>query len=253
MGMGAFFLGLAAAPLFLCSAFVPRAGFRSSAFTATAAGGFPASSREGPVLAAERIPLFMSVAGDGDGDHAQHQPDQKEARSSRAQFVGRVSAGVVAATAATAASGLAAGGLGVGTAPVFADSTGKYSSKATARKRYLPRIVKLVKAFQTLKKDIASGSASPKSEFFVDVLADSVSAMDLYGSSMKKGETPDSKSRALQQLAQDFGSTCISIGKSLGKKGGEEEASKAYDKASSILVKYLEGVELDPLGSDVYK
>lgn len=30
-------------------------------------------------------------------------------------------------------------------------------------------------------------SASPKSEFFVDVLADSVSAMDLYGSSMKVG------------------------------------------------------------------
>ncbi|CAM9217669.1 unnamed protein product [Ectocarpus sp. 8 AP-2014] len=245
MGMGAFFLGLAAAPLVLCSAFVPPAGFRSSAFTAAAAGGFPASSRAGPVLAAERLPLFMSVAGNGDGDHAQHQPDQKEGRSSRAQFVGWVSAGVVAVTAA---SGLAAGGLGVGAAPV----TGKYSSKATARKRYLPRIVKLVNAFQTLKKDIASGSASPKSEFFVDVLADSVSAMDLYGSSMKKGETPDSKSRALQQLAQDFGSTCNSIGKNLGKKGGEEEASKAYDKASSILVKYLEGVELDPLGSDVY-
>ncbi|CAM9186753.1 unnamed protein product [Ectocarpus sp. 8 AP-2014] len=249
MGMGAFFLGLAAAPLVLCSAFVPPAGFRSSAFTAATAGGFPASSRAGPVLAAERLPLFMSVAGNGDGDHAQHQPDQKEGRSSRAQFVGRVSAGVVAVMAA---SGLAAGGLGVGAAPAFADSTGKYSSKATARKRYLPRIVKLVNAFQTLKKDIASGSASPKSEFFVDVLADSVSAMDLYGSSMKKGETPDSKSRALQQLAQDFGSTCNSIGKSLGKKGGEEEASKAYDKASSILVKYLEGVELDPLGSDVY-
>ncbi|CAM9434082.1 unnamed protein product [Ectocarpus sp. 12 AP-2014] len=247
MGMGAFFFGLAAAPLVLCSAFVPPAGLSSSAFTAAAAGDFP--SRAGPVLAAERLPFFMSVAGNGGGYHAQHQPDQKEARSSRAQFVGRVSAGVAAATAA---SGLAAGGFGLGAAPVFADSTGKYSSKATARKRYLPRIVKLVNVFQTLKKDIASGSASPKSEFFVDVLADSVSAMDLYGSSMKKGETPDSKSRALQQLAQDFGSTCNSIGKSLGKKGGEAEASKAYDKASSILVKYLEGVELDPLGSDVY-
>ncbi|CAM9523264.1 unnamed protein product [Ectocarpus sp. 4 AP-2014] len=247
MGMGAFFFGLAAAPLVLCSAFVPPAGFRSSAFTAAAAVGFP--SRAGPVLTAERLPFFMSVAGNGGGDHAQHQPDQTEARSSRAQFVGLVSAGVAAATAA---SGLAAGDLGLGAAPVFADSTGKYSSKATARKRYLPRIVKLVNAFQTLKKDIPSGSASPKSEFFVDVLADSVSAMDLYGSSMKKGETPDSKSRALQQLAQDFGSTCNSIGKSLGKKGGEEEARKAYDKASSILVKYLEGVELEPLGSDVY-
>ncbi|CAN0108648.1 unnamed protein product, partial [Ectocarpus sp. 13 AM-2016] len=138
MGMGAFFFGLAAAPLVLCSAFVPPAGFRSSAFTAAAAGGFP--SRAGPVLAAERLPFFMSVAGNSGGDHAQHQPDQKEARSSRARFVGRVTAGVAAATAA---SGLAAGVFGLGAAPV----TGKYSSKATARKRYLPRIVKLVNVF----------------------------------------------------------------------------------------------------------
>lgn len=36
-------------------------------------------------------------------------------------------------------------------------STGKYSSKATAKKRYLPRIAKLVSAFQVLKKDITSG------------------------------------------------------------------------------------------------
>ncbi|CAM9834636.1 unnamed protein product [Ectocarpus fasciculatus] len=251
MGMGAFLLGLAASPLVLCSAFVPPAGESSTFTPAAAAAGVPATSRAGPALAAERLPFAMSVAGNGGGDHAQHKQKEQEARSSRAQFVGRVSAGVAAATAAT---GLAAagGGLGFGASPVFADSTGKYSSKATARKRYLPRIVKLVNAFQALKKDIATGSASPKSEFFVDVLADSVSAMDLYGSSMKKGETPDSKSRALQQLAQDFGSTCNSIGKSLGKKGGEGEANKAYDKASSILVKYLEGVELDPLGSDVY-
>lgn len=69
---------------------------------------------------------------------------------------------------------------------------------------------------------------------------------------LQKGETPDSKSRALQQLAQDFGSTCNSIAKSLGKKGGGADAGKAYDKASAILVQYLKGVELDPLGSDSY-
>lgn len=37
-------------------------------------------------------------------------------------------------------------------------STGKYSSKATARKRYLPRVAKGVNGFQQLKKDIASGT-----------------------------------------------------------------------------------------------
>lgn len=68
----------------------------------------------------------------------------------------------------------------------------------------------------------------------------------------QKGELPDSKSRALQQLAQDFGSQCESIAKSLGKKGGEADAGKAYDKASVILEQYLKGVELDPLGSASY-
>lgn len=68
----------------------------------------------------------------------------------------------------------------------------------------------------------------------------------------QKGELPDSKSRALQQLAQDFGSQCDSIAKSLGKKGGEADAGKAYDKASVILEQYLKGVELDPLGSASY-
>lgn len=69
----------------------------------------------------------------------------------------------------------------------------------------------------------------------------------------QKGETPDSKSRALQQLAQDFGSQCNSIAKSLGKKGGDADAASAgYDKASAILAQYLKGVELDPLGSEAY-
>lgn len=74
----------------------------------------------------------------------------------------------------------------------------------------------------------------------------------LYTCVAQKGEMPDSKSKALQKLAQDFGATCVSIGKSLGKKGGEADAGKAYDKASEILVQYLKGVELDPLGSEAY-
>lgn len=68
----------------------------------------------------------------------------------------------------------------------------------------------------------------------------------------QRGETPDSKSRALQQLAQDFGSTCAAIAKGLGKKGGEADTTKAYDKATALLVDYLKGTELDPIGSEAY-
>lgn len=70
---------------------------------------------------------------------------------------------------------------------------------------------------------------------------------------VQKSETPDKKSKALQQLAQDFGDACRAIAKSVGKKGGSADASKAYDKATSILTDYLTGTELDPIGSDVYK
>lgn len=74
----------------------------------------------------------------------------------------------------------------------------------------------------------------------------------LLGCAPQRGETPDSKSRALQQLAQDFGAACSSIAKGLGKKGGESDTTKAYDKAAALLAEYLKGTELDPIGSEVY-
>ncbi|CAM9937663.1 unnamed protein product, partial [Choristocarpus tenellus] len=64
-------------------------------------------------------------------------------------------------------------------------STGKYSTKQTAKRRYLPRIIKAVTEFKQLKSDIASGSATASSDFFVTTLPDAATAMDLYGSSMK--------------------------------------------------------------------
>lgn len=147
--------------------------------------------------------------------------------------------------------GVAVAGLAIEGQPAAADSTGKYSSKATAKKRYLPRIAKLVTGFEQLQKDINSGSASASSSFFVDVLPDAIPAMDLYGSSMKRGEYPDSKSRGLQQLANDFGSACAGIAKGLGKKGAN--SVKDYENAAKILEQYLKGTELDPIGSPSYQ
>lgn len=66
----------------------------------------------------------------------------------------------------------------------------------------------------------------------------------------QRGELPDSKSRKLQQLAQDFGTACTGIGKGLGKKG--TDSVKAYNNAAVILEQYLKGTELDPIGSPYY-
>lgn len=71
------------------------------------------------------------------------------------------------------------------------------------------------------------------------------------GPRAQRGEYPDSKSRGMQKLAADFGVACEGISKSLGKKGGDP--IKAYDAAAAILAEYLQGAELDPIGSDSYK
>lgn len=69
----------------------------------------------------------------------------------------------------------------------------------------------------------------------------------------QRGEYPDKKSKGLQQLAQDFGSACESVGKTLGKKNRDVATTmKAYDKAAELLTSYLKGTELDPLGSESY-
>ena len=86
-----------------------------------------------------------------------------------------------------------------------ADSTGKMSTKLTARKRYIPRIADGVKKFNALLKDQAVAD-----EFFkgagdkkpgVDNL---IRAMNLFGASLRVGETPDKISREAEQITAAF-------------------------------------------------
>ena len=86
-----------------------------------------------------------------------------------------------------------------------ADSTGKMSTKLTARKRYLPRIKEGVSKFNALSTDKAvadeffngSGDKKPGVDNFTR-------AMSLYGASLRVGETPDKISREAEQLTADF-------------------------------------------------
>ena len=84
-------------------------------------------------------------------------------------------------------------------APIVAhaDSTGKMSTKLTAKKRYLPRIVSGVAEFKALGKDlspttVASFLSDGGDKSSSDKL---VRAMNLFGLSLRKGETPDEISR----------------------------------------------------------
>eukprot|EP01031_Cornospumella_fuschlensis_P027625 gene27624-33362_t len=82
-----------------------------------------------------------------------------------------------------------------------ADSTGKFSTKMTARKRYLPRIVA---GYQQLAPLLQNPTSFALSSFETDELPSLKRAMNLYGASLRKGEVPDETSRAADKLTEDF-------------------------------------------------
>ena len=118
----------------------------------------------------------------------------------------------------------------LGPSLAFADSTGKFSSKRTAKNRYVPRIKKGVAAFEVLE---SGGDGSS----FSATLDDMVSAMKLYGQANRRGELPDKISQRLEADAAKF-----------------DEAAKKGDQAGmrAVLDKYFEDLPKDgkePFGS----
>jgi len=126
---------------------------------------------------------------------------------------------------------------------VNADSTGKYSTKQTAKKRYLPRVRKGVALFAALDKTLDKPETIQAYNHYVqDNLA---TAMALYGSSTRIGELPDPKSRTVDKEAEDF----VKEIKVLAK-GRDVKAT--YERAKTNLVAYLAGTKLEPLGDAAY-
>eukprot|EP00283_Hemiselmis_rufescens_P002874 CAMPEP_0173423598 /NCGR_PEP_ID=MMETSP1357-20121228/3850_1 /TAXON_ID=77926 /ORGANISM="Hemiselmis rufescens, Strain PCC563" /LENGTH=161 /DNA_ID=CAMNT_0014386743 /DNA_START=99 /DNA_END=584 /DNA_ORIENTATION=+ len=82
--------------------------------------------------------------------------------------------------------------------PAAADSTGKFTSKRTAKNRYVPRI----------KAGLATLKANDD-EAFAAILDDMVIAMSLYGQAQKRGEVPDKISLRLEKDVQNFKATAM--------------------------------------------
>ncbi|EKX45111.1 hypothetical protein GUITHDRAFT_109155 [Guillardia theta CCMP2712] len=80
----------------------------------------------------------------------------------------------------------------------FADSTGKFSSKRTAKNRYVPRVKKGLE----IMDGIESGRATI--EQLLEIEPDMVNAMKLYGDAQKKSEVPDKISIRLNKDAEAF-------------------------------------------------
>jgi len=123
--------------------------------------------------------------------------------------------------------------------PASADSTGKMSTKLTARKRYLPRVKAGVTEFSKLSLDSASVTT-----FSTDSVS-FVRAMDLYGVSMRKGETPDNISRQAKELTENFAKEI----KKLENIKEDDKIKIQYKSCLTALDSYLEYVKL-PISSD---
>jgi len=90
---------------------------------------------------------------------------------------------------------------------VQADSTGKLSTKLTARRRYRPRIIDAIPIFNDFISDktpIESAQTYLSSQTFQDL----VRGMRLYGLSLRKGETLDDISREVERITNTFVKDC---------------------------------------------
>jgi len=116
---------------------------------------------------------------------------------------------------------------------VHADSTGKMSTKLTARKRYLPRIVSGVKEYN----NIINNKNSDIEKFKKDELPSFIRAMSLYGASLRKGEVPDAISREADKITNEFNECVI----------------KNNNQCVNILDEYLKFSKLSISSSNDYK
>ena len=127
-----------------------------------------------------------------------------------------------------------------------ADSTGKFSTKLTARKRYLPRIVTGVTEYKAF---LAAPTLTNTQSFVEDKLPGLQRAMNLYGASLRKGEVPDEISREATELTEAFVGT---MSKLVDKKSNAV-SSEALQNSKKALETYLKFASLSPVDSDDYK
>ena len=128
-----------------------------------------------------------------------------------------------------------------------ADSTGKFSTKLTARKRYLPRINTGVTEFKALTQTKAPNAGVAT---FVDTTLPNLErAMSLYGASLRKGETPDDISRNADRLTQVFVKQAGELGVAV-KDPSKYSAQLA--KTTTALEEYLKFAGLPSLSSADY-
>lgn len=117
-----------------------------------------------------------------------------------------------------------------------ADSTGKLSTKLTARRRYRPRILEAIPLFQ----DFANGKVSveeAQSYLSSEKYQELVRGLRLYGLSLRKGEMLDEISRTVEKITDTFVKDCDAF---TSKQKSDLEQLKMIGKDFDDYVKYTE-------------
>ena len=127
-----------------------------------------------------------------------------------------------------------------------ADSTGKMSSKMTARKRYLPRVFSGVSKFLKLR------TLAEVRDFQTNDLPSFKRAMSLYGASLRKGEIPDEISREAEERTNAFEKAVLKIAVKGNGKEDEAVASELLAPSRSALESFLSFAKLPSLDSADY-
>ena len=121
--------------------------------------------------------------------------------------------------------------------PSFADSTGKLSTKLTAKRRYLPRIQSGVVSFNKVK------SFDDFLVFEKDDFPAFQRALGLYGASLRRGELPDEISREAEVKTEAVGKAVQKL-----KSAGKDSFDSGIKEVRAILDDYLSFAKL-PLSS----
>lgn len=136
----------------------------------------------------------------------------------------------------------------VAVAPALADRTGKFSTKLTAKRRYLPRISRGVAALGALVATLGSGggSWSPDALSFVENdAADLQTAMQLFATMyFSEGNRIGATERVLGELVDELGDNVRGIA-AAARKEDRGAAVRCADRAADAANRYLDTAKVE--------
>lgn len=129
----------------------------------------------------------------------------------------------------------------------LADRTGKYSTKLTAKRRYLPRIAKGMKALGALSTALQDGREDWQpdvSSFATENAEDLKTALDLFGTTFfSEGNKIGEKERTLSECVREMFASIATLTEA-ANAGDKQKAAASWTSAALAANRYVEVAKL---------